>query len=1001
MKKLFFLFLLAFLCGPSGFCDSKSSASEQLAARVSRCGDFYPNHGVENSLDGNPDDNYTSFRHLNRPTVFELALSRPVAHLGISAIFGSRKNYAKNWQVEALDEDRRVLCISPVAGKGKKQLTRIYAPKPFRHLRFTFREFAGQDRLLLRQLTFKDLSKSAPHYPVAGEDFSVKILHVDPCYEQYGLENSLDGQWADDYTAFTESAVPAHIDMELTKPQKRLNLEIIFESKANYATAWQVDLLDEQGKKIRSIPVKGSGQHSFNLLTADQKFRFLRLAFTDFSGQKRLLLRQLTLSTDFMNDRFFQPDLRGEKRFSVACIGKSPAGIMSIAKYDKDCYLMLHDRTICSFDAAKQVLTPVKVIFSPFKQTGENRFYQPAGIAVAENGKVYIANGQGNNVLQGQFDPGKKTIVLEREYRGELCRGPKNVAVDLPRKMLFSANHDSGTITAFDLVSGRELWAAPVPQAQGVTFDENYVYATGSGKHNLVKIELKNGKIVQEIGRSGWNAARRQFLRPVMQDRCNDDTLIVTDADTGFISLIDKKTLQVKKFFGGNGCGRRYFNYPHVAKVLGDEIWISSAFRPEILVLDRKKLKSLRRYVFRNTISRGEQSEPTGIGWKNYINYQDSGQSAFMGKQYRAGFGLLYHPDNIFTMPRPGTLFCPSSQPVCLLQNHVEGNVTFLWSSSSPHLFMLVDDPADNFPGAFFSVNITEDSWKDGDCIVTEKEKIKFSSLAAQAEKKYQRLRRLQEKCRIILPMTMKEFLAEELTPAEYKNLFDSVFASYPGVRFKDAYDRYCRSDPDKVREAARLYYGRTAQASGHKNLAEYLFVSMLTGVNPEDKLFPPPPKVINPDASDLKYFKLCIAVSRLKPYGAGEGPFSYATRAELRRNIVSCKDWHCGHFALQFCLDLPAEAKPVCYGLEQPASGAHHALVEVREPVGIITYDPTQGCAYRASVKQMREGSVNMEDVTLWGKEPKREFVFYQGADFFFNVNIQSRIKFYEIKEK
>ena len=237
MKKLFSL--LAVLCCLFAGCERRPDKPAKpvkpipLKATVSLCSDCYPNHELENSLDGDPEDDYTAFQKLDRPTVFELTLSRPVVDLQIAAVFESARNYAKNWQIEALDENRRPLFISQVAGNGKKQQTRIYSSKPFSSLRFTFRDFAGQGRLLLRQLTFKEFRPDDKSYPFAGEDFAVKILYNGSCYDQYGVDNSLDGDWQDDYTAFTEDAVPAHIDLELTKPQKRLNLEIMFESKTN------------------------------------------------------------------------------------------------------------------------------------------------------------------------------------------------------------------------------------------------------------------------------------------------------------------------------------------------------------------------------------------------------------------------------------------------------------------------------------------------------------------------------------------------------------------------------------------------------------------------------------------------------------------------------------------------------------------------------------------------------------------------------------------------
>lgn len=100
--------------------------------------------------------------------------------------------------------------------------------------------------------------------------------------------------------------------------------------------------------------------------------------------------------------------------------------------------------------------------------------------------------------------------------------------------------------------------------------------------------------------------------------------------------------------------------------------------------------------------------------------------------------------------------------------------------------------------------------------------------------------------------------------------------------------------------------------------------------------------------------------------------------------------------------MELPPEAQAVCYELFQPVSNITHTVVEVKEPSGVITYDPTLGCAYRASVQQMLSGSVDIENSTLPGKKTDPAFVRgYRGEALFFGARIKGRIKFSDIKDE
>lgn len=978
-------------------------AAEDLSLSVVSCSPCYVDHGVENSLDGNPDNNYTAFKKSAAP--FEIKLSLPKQLTGLyqlTVFFESAQNYSTEWLVEALDADGKSLGVNNISGSGQLQKVLIELARPAAALRLSFRKFSGQPRLLLRQIGLKDFS-ALSFWPVAGEKFAVKVLHSSAAYKNHGIENSLDGDPFDDYSAFVEQKKPSTVSLLLSKPMKRLNLNLLFESAANYATDWQLELLDSNSKVVKKYEViGGQADHSLLLLT-DVPFSILRFSFSKFKGQQRLLLRNIKFYTDFINDQFFQLDTSVERRENVTGNSKSSNAIVSVAKYSKDGYLMTDYQNIYWYDDAKKHLTILKSDFSIFKKEGKNCFYQPTGVAVDAEKKVYIANYRGNNVLQGRLDLAKKSITWERDYRSKHSISPENVTVDLARKRVYSANYDGGTISAFDAVSGKELWAAPVPQAHGVVFDQDYVYAVGLDKRNIVKIDSNTGKIVLESGGMGWNPVKQQFMWPVTVDILNDDTLIVADAQNGFISLADKKTLQVKSFFGGNGMGHRYFNYPYTAKVLDDEVWISSAFRPEIVVLDRKTLKGLRRYFWRPTIARGEHKEPFGVGWEGYINKRPEDVIELLSKKYQLGFAQIHHADNIFYLPFPGTLYCPWMRHMYMLQYHIENNVTFIWSSSLQYVYMLVADQSGRYASLWVR-EITVDSWKDGDSIITQKERLKFADLARQALDNDRKLKELQKKNGIVSSENLKQFFEKNLSSSHYSALFNKIFSSYAGVQFKQAYDHYRKSAPDKVRAAARLYFGRIAAGSVYKNLDEYLMVSMLTGVSPLDAVSPAPPRIADSaNVSHLKYFQACVAVSGLKPYGEARG-YKFKpdmTVAAIRKNIEPLADWHCGVFALRFCMELPAEAGAVCYELQQPATGAVHTVVEVREPSGTVTYDPTQGCVYLASVKQLCSGSVDMEQITYWSKAPEKRFSGYQGANFFFKARERKQTHLKDIQQR
>ncbi|MBO4646838.1 MAG: transglutaminase domain-containing protein [Lentisphaeria bacterium] len=124
----------------------------RLQVSAGRSGKSYPGFGVENSLDGDPWNNYTAFYQDSEP-FFELKLQTPVKSLNGTIVFLSGTNYAKKWQIDALDESgKEIGRFVQSGGAEQNQQFTVSASQPIHMLRFSFSRFHGQPRLLLRDL---------------------------------------------------------------------------------------------------------------------------------------------------------------------------------------------------------------------------------------------------------------------------------------------------------------------------------------------------------------------------------------------------------------------------------------------------------------------------------------------------------------------------------------------------------------------------------------------------------------------------------------------------------------------------------------------------------------------------------------------------------------------------------------------------------------------------------------------------------------------------------
>lgn len=120
----------------------------------------------------------------------------------------------------------------------------------------------------------------------------MKILNGSETYDGFSLENSLDNDSNDDYTAFSESETEQSFEIGFSEPQNLSELEFTFESDNNYLNGYSITFyngddetyslnIDNKDEVIQKIPLSN--------VIAD---RFVVKA-TKFEGQQRILLRQI------------------------------------------------------------------------------------------------------------------------------------------------------------------------------------------------------------------------------------------------------------------------------------------------------------------------------------------------------------------------------------------------------------------------------------------------------------------------------------------------------------------------------------------------------------------------------------------------------------------------------------------------------------------------------------------------------------------------------------
>jgi len=519
---------------------------------------------------------------------------------------------------------------------------------------------------------------------------------------------------------------------------------------------------------------------------------------------------------------------------------------VSITPLSADTYLLCNYGEIFLFNSSTRetrVMSPGMPVVD-LKKTGGKAgglTYNPTGLFFSPaTGLLYVANYTVNNILVFEVDAGNYRLLLRGEVKSPHTVSPESVWVSDDGKFLACANYDGNSVTAFDISSStpRELWNTPIKLAHGVCMAGGHVYATGLGeKRALYELDVKNGGILRTAGKRGWDPVRTGFLWPTSVYPYSPDMLLLSDAHTGYVYCIDRRSLKIRRFFGGNGPTFRYLNMPYAAIVHGERLIVLSTFQGRLIVMDRKSFR-VTDMVATDSKSweylRGRPvtaTEKLGAGWDDGYVWRKGPQVSFFGAPYLLSYGHLYPAKGepklpVLSMPSSRTLFNEGGESYFLNLVTVPGGVILLTPQMGPAFLLLRQGGA-----CLFSLPPSPDRWALGNEIYGPLGRVETGDFVRSSAARLESLGRKRMKNGLLAKNDLREVLFSSMDAPRFDAAFTAVFRTEEGKRFLDRYHRALEDPPaaEDVQAMADEYFRRIRQET-FAPLDECVLVSLLTG---------------------------------------------------------------------------------------------------------------------------------------------------------------------------
>ncbi|WP_085715351.1 D-glucuronyl C5-epimerase family protein [Pseudomonas sp. B28(2017)] len=181
-----------------------------------------------------------------------------------------------------------------------------------------FQQYAERQKYFLDAKAANKPVIIEPQEDDEAEVISASVEAASDTYANFSFSNALDGNPSNDYVAGIEGEQSAFVNLKMSSPIKDGVLKLQWENKSNYPANVKIHLLDEHGDTLEvfSNAVSSSDKpYSFKFSGA-QAFQHMKLEFSGFSGQPRLLLRLIEIkatpvvlpqaaSADLNNSKFF------------------------------------------------------------------------------------------------------------------------------------------------------------------------------------------------------------------------------------------------------------------------------------------------------------------------------------------------------------------------------------------------------------------------------------------------------------------------------------------------------------------------------------------------------------------------------------------------------------------------------------------------------------------------------------------------------------------------
>jgi len=160
-----------------------------------------------------------------------------------------------------------------------------------------FRQYADRHDYFLQEQRAGRRSIVEPESKSVQAPPKLTVQRATPTYPNHGFDNALDNDANDDYVAGVENEAEAYVELKLAPATSPEELRVTWESANNFARVVKVYARSgTDGKEVLIGDARvTSGRQARIRLKSSMAVDTVRVVFSEFAGQSRLLLRLLEI----------------------------------------------------------------------------------------------------------------------------------------------------------------------------------------------------------------------------------------------------------------------------------------------------------------------------------------------------------------------------------------------------------------------------------------------------------------------------------------------------------------------------------------------------------------------------------------------------------------------------------------------------------------------------------------------------------------------------------